>query len=581
MFKWIVHTSMLIYFVLQISVLLNTGNAQQESSSSARGRFAPQPVEEIDIITKSNKYAVIVGVNTYSGQDDLTGCVNDAKSIAAELEKLGFDVELITDNTQKKPQKKVVEDAIEEMCRKANETDTIFFSFAGHGVVSPSSLRGTAPKPEGYLLPIQFNKDRSIERDAISIQKIKNQFYTAKAQFRILFMDACQSGSQLLFYPGRNEDGTMSNSMFDSLKGGGQAGDDGRGLYILSACLQNQLAYENRKTNQGYFTSYLIKGLQGAASDYEGEISVYSLVDYVSKNTQKTVLEIHEKTQTPQLLSEGVRLVLGQVPPQQIPHQKPSDIEIVQSKGYSYLSDGMLAKYNAINDAYSSAVLDILYEINPEIENYPKSLNHVLVRASQFILNKRSDDKVISSQTVDQDYLEVEINAEVNKEHLLSVAAQQGLIPYDVMRQHGLIHELKAGLYIPGSSSDPNYDDRLREQLSDVFNRLQIPFVPALTSPSNATEHNCNLIIEAIYSIEPLEKRGKLFQSSLTMGLKSFPVSPGQVTNRDWLTSMNTETVTGMGISQGTADNEAFSKITDSVESFINETIYEQMQQNS
>ncbi len=581
MLIWFSYRFLLVLVSSFIFMQANHPSVWSQNDSGSRGRFNVEPAEESEIIGKSNKYAVIVGVNEYGEYvSDLSGCINDAKALAKAFQEKGFEVTLLTDDSAIKPTKQTIEKAVNEMCQKAKPTDTILFSFAGHGAVSPDSLKKSGQLPEGYLLPRNFSNTSSFEDEGVPIQYIKEQFYSAKAQFRLMFMDACQSGSQLIILPGRNDDGTMSENMLASIRGADQEESQERGIYIFSSCLQNQLAYESKSINHGYFTNFVVEGLEGKAADYEGEVSVYSLVDYVSKHTQQTVMEEKKKRQTPQLLSEGIRMVLGQVPPSQVPYPKPTDVVTVTALGYSYLSDGVLAKYNAIHDAYATAVYQVLSEVNNEVENYPKSLDYVLNRASQFIINKRSENKITSTQTVDDQYYEVEIQAEVDKKHLLSVAAQQGLIPYDVMREHDLIHEIKAGLYIPESSRQPEYDERLRENISAIFDRLKIPFVRNLHDPvQDAQAKDCNLIIETTYKLEAIAKRGKLFQSSLTMGIKSFPASSQSVSNREWIASMDTETVTGLGISQGEADDEAFNKMSDSVESFVNQTIHNLMQQ--
>lgn len=561
-----------VFSALFISLLFSFSGYSQTTGS--RGRFAPEPLDTESIISQSKKYAVIIGVNQYgTGVPHLKGCVNDAHAMAEAFTDLGFEVKVFTDQTEPMAKKSSIEQAVSTMANNAGPTDTILFSFAGHGAVNPESVKNPAELPQGFLLPTKFGIESSFLDEAVSIQRIKDLFYQSRAQFRLIFFDACHSGSQMYVIPGRNEDGTMSDSFYRSMKGSDDVEE--RGLYVFSSCLQSQLAYENRETNHGFFTSYVIRGLEGAAADYEGEISVYGLVDYVSKNTQKTVQNQVGERQTPQLLSEGIRMVLGQVPLDQVSMTVPQEIITLTIAGYSYLADGILAEFNAVNDAYSSAALEVLASINPDVENYPQSLDKVLVRASQFILNKRSPQKILSSKPIDSDFYEVEIEAQVDKIGLMSVAAEYGLIPYSVMRQHGLIDEVRAGLYIPTTSSNAFHDDRVRETIASVFQRLEIPFDPQVSNPSQMGSSN-TLIIEANYDVEEMEKRGRLFQSAVTLGLKSYPTENPQ----SWLASLDTGTEIGLGASQNQADEYAFAAFGDDLERFVYQTIAGLMDQN-
>jgi hypothetical protein len=85
-------------------------------------------------------YGLVVGVDDYSGTaNDLQGAVNDARDIADALNRAGArQIMLLTDRDATKS---AIEAGWKWLVDKADATDTIVFSYAGHG--------GQEPEPPG------------------------------------------------------------------------------------------------------------------------------------------------------------------------------------------------------------------------------------------------------------------------------------------------------------------------------------------------------------------------------------------------------------------------------------------------
>src|ERR1700733_11728959 len=89
------------------------------------------------------KKALVIGIDDYPNLP-LTGCVNDAKSIAATLEWNGdgspnFAVRIITSDSRE-VSSLLMNETISELFRGDAETALLYF--AGHGIISPTTNAG-------------------------------------------------------------------------------------------------------------------------------------------------------------------------------------------------------------------------------------------------------------------------------------------------------------------------------------------------------------------------------------------------------------------------------------------------------
>ena len=77
------------------------------------------------------KKALSFGINDYAGsQNDLQGCVNDTKNIAANLSKLGFDVSVFLNSQVTKSK---FRDEVTALVNSATAGDMIVIHYSGHG----------------------------------------------------------------------------------------------------------------------------------------------------------------------------------------------------------------------------------------------------------------------------------------------------------------------------------------------------------------------------------------------------------------------------------------------------------------
>ncbi len=200
--------------------------------------------------------ALIVGIDKYSDVP-LSGCENDAASIARILEKNGdgspnFDVKLLSSDS-KNVTSAELQAALGELL--SGDAETALFYFAGHGVIDPVTNAG-------YIVS-QDGKKPSWGIALGDLLAMANKA-SPRIQSTVIILDSCNSG-----YAG--EISGINNAQISAI---------GTGVTILTACHREQTAAESN--GQGLFTSILLDGLSGGSADILGRItpaSVYSHID--------------------------------------------------------------------------------------------------------------------------------------------------------------------------------------------------------------------------------------------------------------------------------------------------------------
>lgn len=127
---------------------------------------------------KQKRYALVIGNSLYSKY--LQNPIIDAKAVAVELEKLGFEVILKTNVNQKE-----MEDALDLFHRKLTFQSIGLFYYAGHGV----QIGGV-----NYLVPLKanINKQADVKYKAVDIGLVLDSMGDDREGFNIVILDACR-----------------------------------------------------------------------------------------------------------------------------------------------------------------------------------------------------------------------------------------------------------------------------------------------------------------------------------------------------------------------------------------------------
>ena len=138
------------------------------------------------------RLAVCVGINNYPGtQNDLSGCVNDARDWATELATRGFSGTSLLDSQASKG---AILFHVKDALRQAQPGDVVVFTYSGHGSWTPD-LDGDEPDGrDEALCPHDF------EQGLLTDDELYEVFTDRNPRVRLVFIsDSCHSGTVARF----------------------------------------------------------------------------------------------------------------------------------------------------------------------------------------------------------------------------------------------------------------------------------------------------------------------------------------------------------------------------------------------
>ena len=129
------------------------------------------------------RVALVIGNDAYSSVPVLQKAAADARTMAASLSKLGFDVDSGVNISRTETNRK-----LQDFLNRIEPGDVALFYFAGHGV----EIAGA-----NYLLPIDIPEATSgneefLKSEAISLNAVLDGLRERKARVTILVIDACR-----------------------------------------------------------------------------------------------------------------------------------------------------------------------------------------------------------------------------------------------------------------------------------------------------------------------------------------------------------------------------------------------------
>jgi hypothetical protein len=197
--------------------------------------------------------ALVIGINHYSHIGGLFGCVNDARTVAALLERnfdgsVNFGVRsMIAEDDRSAVSRVQLRDAIEALFK--GDSDVALLYFAGHGHVDATG---------GFIC----TSDSASGNDGVALNDVLIMANGSGAKNKIIVLDSCFAGAagDIPLLP---DTAQLS-----------------QGLTILTASTKDQYASEKR--GRGVFTNLFVDALAGSAANLVGEVtpgSVYAHID--------------------------------------------------------------------------------------------------------------------------------------------------------------------------------------------------------------------------------------------------------------------------------------------------------------
>jgi len=257
-----------------------------------------QPKRRLDAIYENNAnmavavdnssqvkiWSVVVGVSTYDHMPALRFTDDDAYRFYAFLrspEGGAIPDEQIKILIDEDATRNNILGALRSTLLKADENDVIVFYYSGHGL-------------EGSLIPVDYDGFNN----QIMNQEIKRIFEDSRAKHKVIFSDACYSGSLLAMKSPLNQMMKKYYQSFENTNGG---------LAFLTSSKSEEVSLEDGGLRQGIYTHFLIRGLHGEA-DRNGNkiVTISELFNFVKDrvrqytgNVQTPVLTGNYDTEMP------------------------------------------------------------------------------------------------------------------------------------------------------------------------------------------------------------------------------------------------------------------------------------------
>lgn len=287
--------------------------------------------------------ALIVGIDHYDAIGGLNGCVNDAHSVRAVLERhsdgtLNFPAPrmLMATSALQRVTKSELKGAVRELF--ADDAEIALFYFSGHGYIEDTG---------GFLCA----SDSEEGDDGLSLHEVLQFANVSRAKNKVIVLDSCHSG-----YAGAASLNQNVAEISD-------------GLTILTASAADQYAMEDG--GSGVFTGLFVDALNGAAANLMGDVtpgSVYAHVDQslgpwaqrpVFKTNVKSFVSL--RSTEPPISVEALRALVEHFPSPEF--QLPLDPSYEPERNAEQLADPGLPAPDALKTA-TFAVLQGYVRVN-------------------------------------------------------------------------------------------------------------------------------------------------------------------------------------------------------------------------
>jgi len=269
-------------------------SAEPASVPAARPREKPALTPSFSSGERLEDFAVIIGIENYADLPDATYAERDAAAAKRFVLALGLPERNIALLTGTRATKNGFEKTLEGwLPNNATKNSRIFVFYSGHGAPDPGN--GNA-----YLVPVDGDP-RYLAQTGYPLKRLYASLGRLKAKSVLVALDSCFSGAG-----GRS---VLAKGIRPLVGKVDTASEEGGSLSVISASASDQISGTSDETGYGLFTYNFLKGLDGAAKDGRGRITLKSLFGYVKPRVQDDAARANRE-QTPQLQSGGEDVML-------------------------------------------------------------------------------------------------------------------------------------------------------------------------------------------------------------------------------------------------------------------------------
>lgn len=241
-------------------------------------------------------YALIIGVEKYDGLPAATYAKDDAATAADFVRAMGVPARNVVTLTDSHATRSAMVKQLENwLAKNTDDTSTVYFYFSGHGAPDPAT-------GQAYLVP--FDGDpQYLAETAYPLKRLYEKLGALKSKRTIVMIDSCFSGAG-----GRSVLAKGTRPLVSNIDTG--VSSAGGNIAVLTASGANQISGTNDEKGHGLFTYYLFNGLNGAAQDSSGRVTLQSLYNYLKPKVMDDARRANGD-QTPQLrANEAADVVL-------------------------------------------------------------------------------------------------------------------------------------------------------------------------------------------------------------------------------------------------------------------------------
>lgn len=239
---------------------------------------------------RPNDYALIVGIEKYNDLPAATYAERDAAAAADFVSALGVPARNVAVLTGTRATRSGLAKKLEGwLANNVNENSTVYFYYSGHG--APDATSGQA-----YLVPIDGDPEY-LDQTAYPLKRLYERLGALKAKRVIVMLDSCFSGAG-----GRSVMAKGARPLVSTVDTGIRSAD-GK-IFVLAASGANQISGTDEEDGHGLFSYYLFSGLNGAAKDASGQVTVKSLFDFIKPKVMDDAQRAN-RDQVPQLQAGG------------------------------------------------------------------------------------------------------------------------------------------------------------------------------------------------------------------------------------------------------------------------------------
>lgn len=267
-----------------------------QADSSPRPALSALPVlsPNYSLAGGIDDYAVIVGIENYLDLPAATYAERDAAAARHFIRAMGIPERNLTVLTGTRATKTGMEKTLEAwLPNNVSENSRVFFYYSGHG--APDTKTGDA-----YLVPSDGDP-QYLAQTGYPLKRLYSKLGQLKAKSVLVVLDSCFSGAG-----GRSVLAKGTRPLVGKVD---VALPSKGNISVISASAGDQISGSNDDAGYGLFTYNFLQGLNGAAKDSRGQVTLKSLYGYLKPRVEDDARR-NNREQVPQLQSGGNDIIL-------------------------------------------------------------------------------------------------------------------------------------------------------------------------------------------------------------------------------------------------------------------------------